>query len=234
MFETPQHLIIKLFCSIYVCDHTTTTKWCISNTILGKFLQTPTEVGSQQSWAADRVEGALPLWRWHGCKAPKTPLFSALLSPNDPIFLLIVYAVTQRPHIFWWNVGSLITLTQRPPIFCIRLPQEAIFVSISSTNRSFLSFSANFFCRFLLLKRSLKDQKQFPLILNQNLASHPMTSHFLRLCSHQMPSLWKCEPYIRIHLILECPGGVPPTPRAAEFISLLTRPKHCYQHLLPT
>ena len=28
------------------------------------------------------------------------PLFSALLSPNDPIFLLIVSAVTQRPHIF--------------------------------------------------------------------------------------------------------------------------------------
>ena len=28
------------------------------------------------------------------------PLFSVLLSPNDPILLLIVSAVTEKPHIF--------------------------------------------------------------------------------------------------------------------------------------
>ena len=72
--------------------------------------------------------GTLPLCRWHGCKAPETPYFQCcMLSPNDPIFLLIVSAVTQRPHIFRWNVGSSIALTQRPPIFYIWLPQEATF-----------------------------------------------------------------------------------------------------------
>ena len=47
----------------------------------------------------------------------KTPYFQRCCHPMTPYFLLIVSAVTQRPHIFWWNVGSLITLTQKPPIF---------------------------------------------------------------------------------------------------------------------
>ena len=37
-----------------------------------------------------------------------------------------------------------------------------------------------------------------PLILNQNWASHPMTPHFLRLCSHRMPQpleVWALHPY---------------------------------------
>ena len=56
----------------------------------------------------------------------RLPIFSAAVT-QWPIYLLIVSAVTKRSHIFWWNVGSSIALTQRPPIFCIRLPQEATF-----------------------------------------------------------------------------------------------------------
>ena len=71
----------------------------------------------------------------------RPPIFSAvMLSPNDPVFLLIVSAVTQRPNIFWWNVGFLIALTQRPPIFAFGCHRKLLFVSISSTNWSFLPF----------------------------------------------------------------------------------------------
>ena len=73
----------------------------------------------------------------------RLPIFSAAVT-QWPIFLLIVSAVTKRPHIFWWNVGSSIALTQRPPIFCIRLPQEATFCFNFSTNWSFLPFSTFF------------------------------------------------------------------------------------------
>ena len=75
------------------------------------------------------------------------PLFSALLSPNDPVFLLIVSAVTQRPHIFWWNVGSSIALTQRPPIRHIIFAIFDDFLQIPAfktlTERSKVTFSPN-------------------------------------------------------------------------------------------
>ena len=124
-----------------------------------------------------------------------------LLSLSDPIFLLIVSAVTQRPHIFWWNVGSSIAL-KTPYFFAFGCHRKLLFVPISSTNWSFLPFSTIFFFKFLLLKRSLKDQNKhfhpMPLILNQNLASHTMTPHVLRLCSHRMPQpleVWALHPY---------------------------------------
>ena len=44
--------------------------------------------------------GALPLWRWHGCKAPKTPYLQCCCHPMTPYFLLIVSAITQRSHTF--------------------------------------------------------------------------------------------------------------------------------------
>ena len=73
----------------------------------------------------------------------RLPIFSAAVT-QWPIFLMIVYAVTKRPDIFWWNVGFSITLTQRPPIFCIQLPQETTFCFNFSTNWSFLPFSMFF------------------------------------------------------------------------------------------
>ena len=50
---------------------------------------------------------------------------------------------------------------------------------------------------------------QCPLILNQNLASHPWPLIFGDCVLTECPSLWKCEPYTCIHLILEC--APPPT-----------------------
>ena len=72
------------------------------------------------------------LQRQHCCH-PMTPYFCwlSLLSPK-------------RPHIFWWNVGSSIALTQRPP---------------HTTNHFCHFWQFCCCCKFLLLKRSLKDQK---------------------------------------------------------------------------
>ena len=149
-----------------------------------------------------------------------------MLSPNDPIVLLIVSAVTQWPHIFadylcchpktpyfWWNVSSSIALTQRPPIFWLWLPQKLLlFVSISSTNWSF-SMIFFFFLQIPPFKALTERSKvtfspNAHYILNQNLTSHPMTPHFLRLCSHRMPNpleVWA------LHLYL-FDTGVPPGP----------------------
>ena len=104
-----------------------------------------------------------------------------------------------------------------PYFFAFGCHRKLLFVSISSTN--FCHFHSMaiifaifddfffFFCKFLLLtclKRSLKDQSKFSPNA-PNLASHPMTSHFLRLCSHRMPQPLEVWAYTRIYLILECP-----------------------------
>ena len=114
--------------------------------------------------------------------------------------LLIVSTVTQRPHILWCNTAAtgryffFYKIHRQIDHFChFRRFFLQIHAFKALTERSKVTFSPN-------------------APLNQNLASHPMTPHFLRLCSYRMPaSLWKCEPYTRIHLILQCPppgGGV--------------------------
>ena len=128
-----------------------------------------------------RGGGALPLWRWCGYKAPKTALLSR-----------------KRPHIFWWNVGSSIALTQRPPIRQIILTILTIFLLLQIP-----AFEA-------LTERSKVYELSYPmpLIWNQNLAYHPMTPHFWRLCSHRMPKpleVWALHPY-------PFDIGVPPPP----------------------
>ena len=42
----------------------------------------------QHNFAMDNVPGggALPLWRWRGCKAPKTPYFQRCCHPMTPYF----------------------------------------------------------------------------------------------------------------------------------------------------
>ena len=76
-----------------------------------------------------------------------------------------------------------------PLFFAFGCLRKLLFVSISSTNWSFLPFSTIFFANscFKALKIKSNILTQCLLILKQNLASHPVTPHFLRLCSHQMP-----------------------------------------------
>ena len=158
--------------------------------------------------------GGLPLWRWRGCKAPKTPYFQCCCHPMTPYFCwLSLLSPNKDLATLFGEMWALRSLSPKGLLFFAFGHRKLLFVSISSTNWSFLPFSTIFFSNSYF-KRSLKDQKyniltQCPLILNQNLASNPMTHHFLRLCSHRMPQPLKVWAYTRIHLILECfsPGS---------------------------
>ena len=130
-------------------------------------------------------EGAgFPLWRWRRCKAPKTSYFQCCCYPMIPYLCWLSLLSPKDPTLFWWNVGPLITLTQRPPTFCIQLPQEATFYNFINNLRSFLPFSTIFFLQIPAFKALTKKSKVTfspnicTLILNQNLASHPMTPIF--------------------------------------------------------
>ena len=76
--------------------------------------------------------GDLPLWRWHGCKAPMTPYFCqlSLLSPEDPTF--------------FGEMWTLQSLSPKDPLFfAFGCRRKLLFVSISSTNWSFLPRGAH-------------------------------------------------------------------------------------------
>ena len=103
--------------------------------------------------------GGLPLWRWCRCKAPKTPYFQCYCHPMTPYFCWLSLLSSKDPT-FFGEMWALRSFSPKDPLFfCIRLPQEATFCSITSTNWLFLPFSTIFFFKFLLLKHSLKDQK---------------------------------------------------------------------------
>ena len=161
------------------------------------------------------IQGALPLWRWRGCKAPKTPYFQRCCHPMTPYFCWLSLL---SPKCEMWALRSLSPKDplcfafgyHRALLFFFLLFFFFFFFSISKTNGSFLPFSTIFFQIPAFRKRSLKIKSniltQCPLILNQNLASYPMTPDFFRLCSHRMPQpleVWALHPYL-FHI------GVPP------------------------
>ena len=155
---------------------------------------------------------ALPLWRWCGYKAPKT----ALLSPNDPIFLLIVFAVTQKTPHFLVKCGLFdCSHPKTPPPY----------------DKSFLPFLTFFLLLQIPAFEALTERSKvyelsypMPLIWNQNLAYHPMTPHFWRLCSHRMPKpfeVWALHPY-------PFDIGVPPPPPGRPYIDNWSNHKVIY------
>ena len=88
--------------------------------------------------------GALPLWRWCRCKAPKTALFSVLLSPNDPYFCWLSLLSPKDPT-FFGEMWALRSLSPKDPLFlAFGCHKKLLFVLISSTNWSFLPFSTVF------------------------------------------------------------------------------------------
>ena len=97
----------------------------------------------ERLWWVLKDPGGAPIMEMTWIYGSKDPLFSALLSPNDPIFLLIVSAITQRPHIFY-EMWAFPSLSPKDP------PMRQIIFAI---------FDVFFFCKFLLLKCSLIDQK---------------------------------------------------------------------------
>ena len=61
------------------------------------------------------------------------------------------------------------------------------------------------YCELLALTRWPHIFLYFSLTECQKSCSHPMTPHFLSLCSHRMPQPVEGGPYTRIHFIFDCP-----------------------------
>ena len=132
-----------------------------------------------------------------------------LLSPNDPIFcwLSLLSPVPKDPT-FFGEMWALRSLSPKDPLFfAFGCHRKLLFVSISSTNLIIFAIFDIFFSNALPAFKALTERSKvtfspnrlgYSLILNQNLASHPMTHHFLRLCSHRMPQpleMWALHPY---------------------------------------
>ena len=63
---------------------------------------------------------ALPLWRWRGCKAPKTPYFQRCCHPMTPYFCWLSLLSLKDPH-FMVKCGLFYRSHPRPPFFFLHL-----------------------------------------------------------------------------------------------------------------
>ena len=143
----------------------------------------------ERLWWVVKTWGVLPLWRWHGYMAPKTPYFQRCCHPMTPYFCWLSLLSPKDPT-FFVKCGLFHCSHPKTPL-CDKsfLPFLMFFLQIPAfralTDRSKVTFSPNapwFWTKIWLLT-------QWPLIFWDY--------------SHRMPSLWKCVPYTRIHLILE-------------------------------
>ena len=115
--------------------------------------------GTLHSYVFDAGRGGTPIMEVTRMKGSKDPCFQRCCHPMTPCFCWSSLLSPKDPTFFWWNVDSLIALTQRPRIFCIRLPQGSYFLfQFHRHIDHFCHFRCLFFCKFLLLKYSLKDQ----------------------------------------------------------------------------
>ena len=128
-------------------------KWITTVLFTRLFLRLTFSLGSLES-PQRCVRGALPLWRWRGCKAPcksRPPIFSAAVTQWPFIFADCLCCHPKTPH-FLCEMWALRSLSPKDPLFfAFGCHRKLLFVSISSTNWSFLPFSTIFF-KFLLLR----------------------------------------------------------------------------------
>ena len=158
---------------------------------------------------------SLPLWRWCGCTAPKTPIFSA--------------AVTQCPHIF----ANCLCCHPKTPHFLVKHgpfnrshPKTPYFMHLAATGSYFLfqlHRQVGYFChfwRFLCVQiptyKGLTERSKVTFSPNAPnfepelwlLTQWPLI--LWDLCSHRMlqpMEVWALL-YTHIHLILECPRAI--------------------------
>ena len=104
------HCVSSLFCQAFPKSFLPS----FVNSFLPPFCLRPLLLSSE---AMNIVHPCHPLWRWIGDKAPKIPYFQRCCHPITPYFCWLSLLSPKDPTLIWWNVGSLIALTQRPPIF---------------------------------------------------------------------------------------------------------------------
>ena len=134
----------------------------------------------------------LHLLRWWGCKAPKTLYFQCCCHPLTPYFCWLSLLSPKDPP-FFGEMWALQSLLLKDPLFLHSTATGSYFLfqfhgpidHFCHFQRFFFSSNSCFESAHWKIKS--KHTHPMPLILNQNWASHPVTPHFLRLCSHQMP-----------------------------------------------
>ena len=131
--------------------------------------------------------GAVPFWRWRVCKAQKTPFFSIAVTHRPHIFYSCVSS-HPKTHIFSFNLSlnapwfKKLVFEKNNMYFTLVILQS----SIEKTNIKYHPKTL-LFCELLALTRWPHIFLYFSLTECQKSCSHPMTPHFLSLCSHRMP-----------------------------------------------
>ena len=142
------------------------------------------------------------------------------MSPIDPIFFTVAWALTQRPiffHLICHSMPHDLKSWHLKKILCIlycttqgtNIPTTPASDRIPGSTRTMLCFKYHpktlLYCELLALTRWPHIFLYFSLTEYQKSCSHPMTPHFLSLCSHRMPQPVGGRPYTRIHFIFDCP-----------------------------
>ena len=135
---------------------------------------------------------AVPFWRRRVCKGQKTPFFSIAGTHRPHIFFTVAWAHTQRPIFL-----HLICHSKPHDLKSWHVKKFTLVILQSSIQKTFA------------LTRWPHIFLYFSLTECQKSCSHPMTPHFLSLCSHWMPQpvwAWPLHPY-PFHIWLPPPPG---------------------------
>ena len=145
--------------------------------------------------------GAVPFWRWRVCKAQKTPFFSIAVTHRPHIFYSCMSS-HPKTHIFSFNLSlnapwfEKLAFEKNTMYFTLVILQSSIEKTnhvqvIPGSIRTMLCFKYHpktlLFCELLAVTRWPHIFLYFSLTECHKSCSHPMTPHFLSLCSHRMP-----------------------------------------------
>ena len=103
--------------------------------------------------------GALPLWRWRRCKAPKIPYFQCWCYPMTPYFCWLSLMSLKDPTFFLVKYGLFDRSHPKTPYFLHSAATGSYFLFQFHRQIDHFCHFRWFFSKFLLLKHSLKDQK---------------------------------------------------------------------------
>ena len=113
-----------------------------------------------------RVPGALTFWRCRVCSIVKTPPhFQHRCHPYDPIFFFNRWLSLNKPLFF------LLICHPKPMILCTIIPFK-VGNSVGNS-RCFCGTETA-----LIERPKITFSPNAPIILDQNVVSHPMTPHF--------------------------------------------------------
>ena len=197
--------------------------------------------GAHHKWLPPPGGGAVPFWRWRVCKVQKTPFFSIAVTHGPHIFYSCMSS-HPKTHIFAFNLSHnapwFEKLAFEKKILCRPIPTTPASDRIPGSTRTMLFFKYHtktlLFCELLALTRWPHIFLCFSLTECQKSCSHPMTPHFLSLCSHRMPQPVggrALHPY-PLHIWLPPPGPHPQINNGPTTVGSLLHRFYCARSLL--